>query len=86
MPKFLDDFLGINDPHPILFAVNKAELYRKDFEYEDFYKWLDKRQDPMRPDMVRLMNEIPLYFTPAQVPPPIRDHFLGALGRWRVKR
>lgn len=61
---------------PLLRSIEWSELYRTDFEYERFYEWLDRRNDPLRPDRMALLGEIPLHFGPAEIPPPLRRHFV----------
>lgn len=61
---------------PLLRSIEWSELYRRDFEYERFYQWLDRRNDPLRPDRMGLLAEIPLHFGPSEIPPPLRRHFL----------
>lgn len=66
---------------PLLRAIDWSELYRRDFEYERFYDWLDRRNDPNRPDRMDLLGSIPLHFSPAEIPPPLRRHFVESFNR-----
>jgi hypothetical protein len=66
---------------PLLRAADWAELFRRDFEYESFFDWFDKRNDDQRPDRLSLLNEIPLHFSPEQIPPPLRTHFKKVFGQ-----
>jgi hypothetical protein len=66
---------------PLLRAGEWAELFRRDFEYEAFFDWFDKRNDDMRPDRLSLLGEIPLHWAPEQVPPPLRKYFRDLMNK-----
>lgn len=71
-----EDIGPLSSEDPLLRAASWSELYRTDFEYEAFWDWFDRRNDPMRTDRLQLLSEIPLHFAPTEVPPPLRRHFV----------
>lgn len=73
--------VGLTGDPDVGIAYKWSKLYARDFEFEPFFKWIDKRSNPERTDFHEILDSLPMHWGPEDLPPPLRRFFLKRFSR-----